>query len=190
MNVSILEGPAAEPLSLAEVKAYLRIAYAGDDGLVAGLIASARARIEREAGLALITRNLRVSLDAWPAGTVETRTLRLPVRPSDSLIAVHVRNAEGGEDDVTSRFILEPGRSARLVWTNGAFPWTARYPGAVKVDYAAGFGLEAGDVVEDLTLAIKRLVAHAYQARDAETIAAPLPADVTSLLAPWRRVQL
>lgn len=45
-------------------------------------------------------------------------------------------------------------------------------------------------MADGLRLAVKRLVAHAYHARDAETIAGPLPADVAGLISPWRRVKL
>jgi Protein of unknown function (DUF3168) len=77
MNVTTLVAPSAEPLGLAEAKDYLRIAFDGEDDLVAGLISGARSRIEETARVALITRTLRVTLDRWPARTVETRVLRL-----------------------------------------------------------------------------------------------------------------
>lgn len=190
MNVTTLAPPAVEPVGLAEAKEYLRIAYDGEDVLVAQLVAAARARIEQEAGLALIARSLRVTLDCWPSGTMETRALRLPVRPGGDLVAVRVRDREGIQANVTSRFVLEAGRAARLVWTNGAFPWSARGPGAVEIDYTAGFGEAPEDVSEALRLAVKRLAAMAYHARDVEMMSVALPDDVRSQLAPWRRVRL
>lgn len=190
MNITTLAPPAAEPVGLAEAKEYLRIAYDGEDELVGRLVSAARTRIEQEAGLALITRSLRVSLDCWPSGTMETRVLRLPVRPAGALAAVRVKDREGTQATVTSRFILEAGRAARLVWSSGAFPWSARRPGAVEVDYEAGFGAGPDDVSEALRLAVKRLAAMAYHARDVEMMSVALPEDVRSLLAPWRRVRL
>ena len=95
MHVTTLIAPAAEPLGLAEAKEYLRIAYEGENSLVMALIAGARARIEALAGVAMIARTLRVTLDRWPARTVETRVLRLPVRPAGALSAVRVFDASG-----------------------------------------------------------------------------------------------
>jgi uncharacterized phiE125 gp8 family phage protein len=190
MNVTVLVAPAAEPLALAEAKDYLRIAYDGEDGLVAGLIASARARIEELAGVAMISRTLRVTLDRWPNGALERRSMRLPVKPADELVAVRVFDYSGAAETVTERFDLDIGRAARLVWASGAFPWPRRRINAIEIDYTAGFGEEPGDVAEGLQLAVKRLVAHAYHARDAETIAGPLPEDVAGLISPWRRVTL
>src|SRR5262245_60811773 len=123
MNITTLAAPAAEPLGLAEAKAYLRIGFDGEDDLVSSLITAARSRIEEACGLALISRTLRVTLDCWPAGIVETRVFRLPVRPAASLTAVKVTDAVGVLQDVTDRFALEAGRAARLIWTDGSFPW-------------------------------------------------------------------
>lgn len=189
MIVTTLAPPAAEPLGLAEAKEYLRISYDGEDGLVASLIAGARARVEELAGVAMISRTLRVTLDRWPMRTMETRVMRLPVRPAGELAAVKVYDSDGDATDVTDRFTLAPGRSARLVWTSGAFPWPQRANG-IEIDYTAGFGDTADDVAEGLQLAVKRLVTHAYHSRDASTLAGPLPEDVTGLISPWRRVRL
>src|SRR5262245_3028070 len=190
MNVTTLVAPSAEPLGLAEAKDYLRIGSDGEDELVTGLIAAARSRIEEAARVALITRTLRVTLDRWPARTVETRVLRLPVRPADGLISVKVYDAEGVAENVTGRFTLSPGRSSRLVWTSGAFPWPQAKANAIEVEHTAGFGEAPEDVPEALSLAVKRLVAHAYHSRDAATLRGDLPEDVAGLISPWRRVSL
>src|SRR5262245_5401058 len=166
MNVTTLVAPAAEPLGLAEAKDYLRIAYDGEDALVSGLIAAARARVEALAGVAMIARTLRVTLSRWPKGTLETRCLRLPVRPAGELVAVKVYDGEGVAQTMTDRFTLAPGRPARLVWTSGVFPWPGARANGIEIDYTAGFGEAPDDVAEGLKLAVKRLVAHAYHSRD------------------------
>jgi len=190
MIVTTLAGPAAEPVGLAEAKDYLRIGNDGQDALVEGLIASARARIEELTGVAMIVRSLRVTLDWWPRGTAERRWMRLPIRPAGALSAVRVYDGYGDATAVTSRFTLPAGRAAKLMWTDGAFPWPGQRVGGIEIDYAAGFGEAAEDVADSLRLAVQRLAAHAYNARDPETIAGPLPVDVAGLIGPWRRVQL
>lgn len=190
MNVTTLAAPAAEPVGVAEAKEYLRIAYDGENGLVTALIAAARSRIEELAGVAMISRTLRVTLDRWPARTVETRVLRLPVRPAGELVSVKVFDREGVAETVTERFTLAPGRAARLVWTSGAFPWPGRKVDGIEIDYTAGFGEAPDDVVEGLRLAVKRLAAHGYHARDPGSVSGPLPEDVAGLISPWRRVSL
>lgn len=187
MNITVLAPPAAEPLTLSEAKAYLRIGYAGEDALVAELLASARARIEAELNLALIQRSLRVTYDMWPKQLLSSGAMRLPVRPAASLSAVRVFDRDGEAETVTSRFALTSGRQARLALT-GAMPWPGRTHAGVEIDYVAGFGADAGDVADDLRLAVQRLLQHAYRSR--ESLSEPLPEDVAALLAPWRRVRL
>lgn len=190
MIVTTLVAPAAEPVGLAEAKEYLRIAGDGEDGLVGQLVSSARARVEEMAGIALISRTIRVTLDWWPRGTAERRWVRLPVRPVGDLVAVRVFDRHGNANDVTSRFTLPPGRTARLMWTDGAFPWPGQRLAGIEIDHVAGFGEAPGDVADNLRLAVKRLAAHAYHARDPEMLGGALPVDVAGLLSPWRRVQL
>ncbi|MBI1360927.1 MAG: hypothetical protein GC155_11670 [Alphaproteobacteria bacterium] len=190
MTITTLVAPAVEPVGLADAKEYLRIGYDSEDELVAGLIAGARSRIETAAGLALITRTLRLTLDGWSKGTLERREVRLPVRPAAELVAIRVFDVNDVATEVTDQFILDAGRSARLVWTSGVFPWPGRRAAGIEIDFTAGFGADADDVAEDLRLAVKRLVAHAYLARDAGTLSGPLPEDVAGLLSPWRRVRL
>lgn len=113
MIVTTLEAPAAEPVGLAEAKEFLRISGSGEDNLVTGLIASARARIEEAVGLALISRTLRVTLDGWPMAMNARRRMTLPVRPAGALAAVRIVR-HGVPEDLTAQFVLTPGRAARL----------------------------------------------------------------------------
>ncbi len=73
-------------------------------GLSQSLIAGARSRIEALAGVAMITRTLRVTMDWWPRGSVDRRTVVLPVRPADELVAVRVFNGSGVAQTVTGSF--------------------------------------------------------------------------------------
>lgn len=190
MIVTTLAGPAAEPVGLAEAKDYLRIGGDTEDDLVTHLIAEARARIEELTGVAMISRSLRLTLDWWPRGMAERRWMRLPVRPAGALSVVRVFDGYGEAHVVTDRFTLPAGRAARLMWTDGVFPWQGQRVAGIEIEYEAGFGEAAEDVAEGLRLAVKRLVAHAHASRDADTIAGPLPVDIASLVGPWRRVRL
>ena len=188
MNITTLAEPAAEPVGLAEPKAFLRSTGAGEDGLVTELAAAARAAIEDAIGLALVSRTLRVTPDGWPMVLHSRRRITLPVRPAVSLDAVRILR-DGVPEDLTAQFSLAPGRAARLSWVSGSLPWTG--PGRViEIDYVAGFGAEAGDVADNLRLAVKRITAHIYKTRHAEGRRPRLPDDVAALVSPWRRVRL
>jgi uncharacterized phiE125 gp8 family phage protein len=55
--------PAAEPVTLAEAKAHLRLADSSEDDLLTGLIRAARQDVERATGMALIDQHWRLVLD-------------------------------------------------------------------------------------------------------------------------------
>ena len=64
-----ISGPAVEPITLTEMKAYLRVD--DDDGaqddLISGLIKAARLMVEAASRRILIEQHWRVVLDRWPA---------------------------------------------------------------------------------------------------------------------------
>jgi uncharacterized phiE125 gp8 family phage protein len=101
-----------------------------------------------------------------------------------ALIAVRVFDGHSEPVTVTSRFTLPARRQAKLMSMDGAFsrPWSRI--GGIEIDYGVGFGEAPEDVADGLRLAVKRLAAHAYAARDPESIAGALPVDVAGLVAP------
>jgi uncharacterized phiE125 gp8 family phage protein len=190
MSSILLIPPAAEPLSLADAKAYLRVAHADDDGLIAALIASARAHVEAQTRRALITQTWRHVRDAWPA---DGRIAVLPA-PLQSLAAARVYDAEGDTQAIDLQAFVVDAVSAPGVLS---FPlWSAPAPGrttaGIELDIVVGYGDAATDVPEPLRLAIRQLVAHWYENRGvaAGGGAAPLPVTVAELIAPYRVLSL
>ncbi|OYU51462.1 MAG: hypothetical protein CFE27_11830 [Alphaproteobacteria bacterium PA1] len=59
MALEILIPPEGEPVSLSDVRAYLRIGTQGDDALLALFITAAREAFEARTGRALLTRRVR-----------------------------------------------------------------------------------------------------------------------------------
>src|SRR5687768_1656785 len=82
----LLAGPAEEPVSLVETKAFLRLDSSTEDALVTTLIAAARLYVEGTAGRALVRQGWRAVLDQWPA----ERVVRLPVAPLLELTEIRV----------------------------------------------------------------------------------------------------
>lgn len=89
----LLAGPAEEPVSLVEAKAFLRLDAGAEDALVTTLIAAARLHVEGTIGRAMVRQGWRLVLDAWPA----ERVVRLPVAPLLELTAIRVFDEQDDE---------------------------------------------------------------------------------------------
>jgi len=181
MTLTVISPPGEEALALAEAKTWLRIGHDGEDQLVSDLIASARSRLEEAAGLALVTRTLRRTLQCWPAG-FPANGLRLRPTPVASLVSVTLIDTDDVPTDVTSHFETVRGK-LRVKQTS----WSPPIPfGAiVEVDFEAGFG-DAADVPEDLVQALKAILLEMYR-RSSD---ASIPESAQAIIAARREVLL
>lgn len=175
-DLTVITPPAGEPVSLDAAKEFLRLGTDAEDGLVARLIASARAQIEAASGLALVSRTLRRTWTRWPLAIVAAG-VRLRPGPAVALVSVERVDATGESEIFTSRFEISAGK-LRLK-AGQALPGIAA-GGRVEVTFQAGFGTPA-DVPEDLQHAVKLYVQAAYL-RGSERPLSGLPEDVQAIL--------
>ncbi len=176
MGVTIVETPDL-PVALAELKAFLRISVSDEDALLAGLVRAATELCEAFVGRALIERDV--------AEVAAATTLRIP------LGAGPVRSI----DSVAS---LDEAGTATLL---GAEDFTAEIDAAgeggvtlhgsavrrLRITYRVGMAADWNGVPEMLRHGIIRLAAQ-YYLRRGETRDAEVPAAVTALWRPWRRL--
>ena len=183
----LLAGPAGEPVSLVEAKAFLRLDSDAEDGLVTTLIAAARLHVEGTTGRALVRQGWRAVLDAWPA----EREVRLPVASLLELTEIRVFDVQDDEHVIgLGQFQIEAGVApARvLLPTTVAGMPVLRERLGIEIDYVAGYG-DVADVPRDLKQALLALVAHWFEHRDAVADAV-MPAGFERLVAGYRQVRL
>jgi len=184
MSAVLLIAPAVEPLSVANAKAFLRVAHDDDDTVIASLIAAARGQIEAQTRCALITQTWRVTCDAWPAD----RRIRPRLAPLRSLAAARVFDASGAPRLLDAgAFAVDTAAGAIVVPLAPALP--GRAAGGIELDLVCGFGEAASDVPELLRHALRTLVAHWYDNRGLVAIGqsiAMMPASVAAMIAAYR----
>jgi uncharacterized phiE125 gp8 family phage protein len=191
MSAILLDPPAAEPVTLAEAKEFLRLSHDDDDATVAALIAAARGQVEARTRRALITQGWRLTRDVWPAsGAIPI----LPV-PLQAVTAVDVYGADGllRMLDVDAFAVDAAAAPALLQFAKAAPPAPGRPYGGIEIDIVAGYGDEADAVPQPLRQAVRLLVAHWYENRRivaASGETAQLPASVAALIAPFRVLSL
>jgi uncharacterized phiE125 gp8 family phage protein len=182
MKRILLEGPAVEPVLLAEAKAHLRVTATDEDDLIGALIAAARVAIETEIRRVLIAQEWRLVVEVWPEDGV-----MLPLVPAISVEAVRAIDGEGVVTELTDDdYEFDP---ADFSITLDPVVGAARY----EIDFTAGYGAAGTDVPQPLRQAIRLLVTHWYENRSAVTLddelSAP-PLGYRELVAPYRRMAL
>lgn len=172
--------PAATPVELGEIKAYLRVEGAHEDALIAGLARAATALCEAFTGLALLERPVveRLAADGqW------RRLARAPVVAVDG---VDLMGADGAATPLAAEaWAVEHGEGGEVRVRVAGQPAGTR----AQVRYRAGMAADWNAVPEPLRQGITRLVAHLHAHRDAADGGAP-PAAVAALWRPWRRMRL
>jgi len=189
MSAILLVPPAAEPWTVAEAKAFLRVEHDADDAIIASLIAAARGHVEALTRRALITQTWRFVLDAWPADG----RIALRMGPLRALIAArvfdHANNASAIDVET---FVVDAAANviASPCWS---LPMPGRFTAGIELDVQLGYGANAADVPDALRHAVRMLIAHWYENRGLAAIGASvavLPAGAGALIAPYRMLSL
>lgn len=200
--------PAAEPVTLDQAKAHLRVSFDDEDDYITSLITAARQFIEKATNRAIFSRQMRLTLDYFPlgytGGSISTTTadfltwyyrgvsIRLPMPGCVSVESVSYIAADGttktiDSADYTVDTVSEP---ARITPAPGyTWPSLQNYrPGQVIVDYTAGSygdGVEVNNCPRTITMAMLLLMGHWYEHREAVSDAklTTVPLAVDALLA-------
>jgi uncharacterized phiE125 gp8 family phage protein len=189
MSAVLLTAPAAEPLSLADAKAFLRVEHGDDDAIITALISAARHHVEALTRLGLMTQTWRVVLDRWP----DNGRIRRKLGPLRSVSAARIHNESGDtvalDDD---RFVVDAaaGTIAAPGWS---LPIPGRATAGIELDIEIGFGDAPADVPQILLQAIRMLVAHWYENRGLVSIGqsiAMMPPSVNAMIASHRVLSL
>lgn len=201
MNAPVLvTAPSAEPVTLAEAKAHLRVDDTNSDSKITSLIKAARLTAENFMQRALCLRTYRLTLDRFPQYLCP---LDLPMSPVLSIDSVKYYDTSGTLVTWSSaEYILEAdSEPARLVH-DPSFTWPTDYQqnriGLVQVQYQAGYAAStdsptdyAANVPDDIKAAIMLILGDLYENREStltgtRAAAVPLPYGAESLLYPYR----
>jgi uncharacterized phiE125 gp8 family phage protein len=186
----IVNGPAIEPVALADAKKWLKLQTSDDDDVVGALITAARLMVEAQIRRMLITQTWRLIYDGWP----DTRVVKIPLAPFQSLAAMRVYDANSATQAVnTSLYYVDAAADAARIIFGAPPPEPGRNAAGIEIDIVVGYGATAASVPEPLRQAIRMLVTDWYENRGdagADDSANALPSSVRSLVAPYQRQRL
>jgi uncharacterized phiE125 gp8 family phage protein len=178
MSLQLNTPPAAEPVTLDQARAWLRVESGGDeDALIASLIPAARARAEWHTGRAFMTQSWTLWLDRSD-GVID-----VPLPPLQSVTSVTLYKPDGTPVVLTTGDCQVAGQRVML-----AQPLPILRPAhGIAVAFTAGYG-GADAVPPAIAQAILQIVAALYDHRGGDT--APTPDAALALLAPYRTLKL
>lgn len=181
-----VDGPAVEPITLPEMKAYLRVDDDGEDDLISGLIKAARLTVESASRRILIEQHWRMIMDCWPQGG----KVLLPISPLLAVDSIRVLDAAGAATEVPAGSIALDAASDPPCMVVSDAPEPGKPRNGIEIELRAGYGASPDAVPATLKLAIKILVAHWFENRGDVVGEQILPPAAMALMAPFQRVRL
>jgi uncharacterized phiE125 gp8 family phage protein len=174
---------AAEPVTLAEAKAHLRIVHGADDGVVTRLVTAARQMCEAYTNRAIASRNFSLYLDAWPEGGV----VKLQRPPVTAVSGVYLWDHAGASSAFAATNYAADLIGGTVALRDGIYaPQPQRTASGIEIRYTAGYASVPAAVKQ----AVLQLTAHLYMHRGDDTALAVSSSGAASLLQPYRLVSL
>jgi len=183
-SLRLVTAPTREPLDLLSVKAHLRVDGTDEDDLIFALLLAATQYVEERCWIALMTQTWRLGLETWPP-----EPLRLPKTPlltSPTIAAVRYQDSSGSQHTLdatvyTVQATGEWGLAYGQTWPSDVRPWS------IEVEYTVGYGATPAALPAPLGAALKLLIGHLYENREAVVAGAGvstmiLPLALDSLL--------
>ncbi|KKM07694.1 hypothetical protein LCGC14_1731390 [marine sediment metagenome] len=164
--------PSIEPITTATAKSHLRVTVTDDDTLIDSLVKAAREYAETATRRALITQTWLLKADGFPS--LSSDVIYVPLPPLASVTSITYVDTNGDTQTwAASKYDVsapkgEHAAHGRIALAFGeTWPSTRKQIDAVTIEFKAGYGDAASDVPEGIILAMKLLLAHWYDHREA-----------------------
>lgn len=182
-NLTPIGEPDFDILTLTQAKAHLRVFHNEDDTYIRELVAAARDYISgpRSTGYALCLQSWRLAMDEFPP------VIEIGLRPVQSITRITYRdhNDEVQELD-PSAYWFDGDQRPAVIKLKGDAPRTSKAPGALKIEFVAGYADQA-EIPADFIHAARVLVAHWMLHREATgEVTSELPFSVGAVLAKYQ----
>ena len=166
MKVELYTGPSAEPLTVAEAKAHLRIDHTTDDSYIESLIKAARTAAEKFQGRGYINQTYKLYLDWFPSALY----IELPYCPLSSVTSIVYEDENGDTQTLASdRYQVDTKSEPGRVYLAPGVLWPRVEPdrvNAVTITYVVGYGATSASIPENIRHAIRLILGDLYNHRE------------------------
>lgn len=174
MALKQISQPAEPAVTLAQIKAHLRISGADEDELLTLYAAAAVKACEHELGRALVQQTWELAIDAFPEAEIE-----LPMPRVLSVVSVDYFDTTGTQQTLPSnRYSLDADKLPGWLFPADGTEWPETYDmaNAVRIRFLAGYGATASSVPINVVQWLLMRIGTAYKMR--ETVAGGSLAEV------------
>lgn len=201
MSLTLLHAPQKEPVTLADVKAFLRIESSEEDELLKHLIKTARFAVEAFTARSLIHQVWRFTVNAGfciaksDNGFLtghhhpHEQGIELPRSPFVELLACPKLIDAYRQCELKDYRLDTAGRVAKLYFGK-TLSLEASRDSMIQVDFKAGYGLNHNDIPESIQHGILMMVAELFENRvssnDNQGVPPSLNKAVLQLIQPYR----
>lgn len=175
--------PSAEPVTLTQAKAHLRVDHSDDDAVITGLIKAARSHIEAACAVRFASRS-----SATFKCDFFSDMARLPEAPVVSIGSISYTDTTGATQTLSTSVyeLRSDGLDAAVILKSGQ-SWPGIEMGSrITVTAAIGYATPP----DEISHAILMLVGHFYDSRSAVSVGetgSELPFAVNALISNYRR---
>jgi len=191
MQITITAQPSKHPVSVAELKSFLRVVDAEEDSTISMILNAAVDTVESLAGVACIHRSATITTRNFPSSG-----WAFPLSPISSIPSVKYLDSDGVEQTVSSsQYILEKNEFTPRLYLAADADWPSDVldqADAVRIAVVAGYGSSPESVPGKIKQAILFMASHYYEMRSpviAGTITSEVPMTVRSLIQSFKRYQ-
>lgn len=194
MSLSLVTAPTVEPVSLAEIKAHLRVDTNDEDAYLHSLISAARQYFDGRSGTlgrALNTQTWKMTLPAF------SDWINIPLPPLQSVSSVKYYDTSDSLQTVATTVyeVIVDGTAGGAVHLLGDQNWptavSTNKKEPIEIEFVAGYGDSWNDVPRPIRQAIMFIVAQFYETREPViqgSVASKIPFTVDAIVAPYRLV--
>ena len=207
LNVTRTVEPTYSPVTLSEAKIHCRVDETDEDALISSLIVAATNYAQEIIQRQIMPASYVLALDGFPRGVrndncssaIDGRDILLPYAGALAVASIAYLDTDGASQTVASAdYVLSAASKPSRIALAYAQVWPDSYAqiDAVTVTYTAGFiasteneTVQQDGVPEPIKLAIKLLVSHWFENREAQiigTVSNSIGFAVDALLSPYK----